>query len=249
MLEITDIKGIIFDYGGTIDSNGKHWAEVLWEAYEVHSVPVTKSQFREAYVYGERYLATHPVIQPSDNFLDLLLKKTSIQIEYLKEKGFLTGSDKTSDYFVDISNQCYNFVLSILKKAKPIIEELSQRYPLVLVSNFYGNVRAILQDFALYPYFDDIVESAVVGVRKPDPAIFALGVEALGFAPENIVVIGDSYSKDIVPAHSLGCRTIWLKGPGWDDTENEDISSSDVIITDFSALKDVFNGLNFKNQL
>ena len=30
MKTFTDIKGIIFDYGGTIDTNSRHWAEVLW---------------------------------------------------------------------------------------------------------------------------------------------------------------------------------------------------------------------------
>ena len=76
-MDIEYIKGIIFDYGGTIDSNGKHGAEVLWEAYQANKIPVTKEQFREVYVYGERYLATNLVILPEDNF-HILLKKKSI---------------------------------------------------------------------------------------------------------------------------------------------------------------------------
>ena len=42
------IKGIIFDYGGTIDSNGMHWAEVIWRAYQANRVPVEKEIFRNA---------------------------------------------------------------------------------------------------------------------------------------------------------------------------------------------------------
>ncbi len=53
MFDLAKVKGIIFDYGGTIDSNGKHWAEVLWESYQDQKVPVTKEQFREAYVYAD----------------------------------------------------------------------------------------------------------------------------------------------------------------------------------------------------
>ena len=37
-----ELKGIIFDYGGTIDTNSRHWAEVLWEKYQLFQVPVTK---------------------------------------------------------------------------------------------------------------------------------------------------------------------------------------------------------------
>ena len=36
------IKGIIFDYGGTIDSRGVHWSEVIWQGYEALQVPVSK---------------------------------------------------------------------------------------------------------------------------------------------------------------------------------------------------------------
>lgn len=56
MIDTTRIKGLLFDYGGTIDSNGLHWAEVIWQAYEALQVPVSKEVFREAYVYGERTL-------------------------------------------------------------------------------------------------------------------------------------------------------------------------------------------------
>ncbi len=238
MIDITKIKGIIFDYGGTIDSNGKHWAEVLWEAYVENNVPVTKEQFREAYVYAERYLATNRVIEPEDNFHALLKKKVNLQISYLVDNGSLDRDEKINNYRLDISDQCYNFVRRLIKEETSILTQLKQKYPMVLVSNFYGNVQAVLGDFDLLKYFDQIIESAVVGVRKPDPAIFGLGVEALNMPAQNIVVIGDSYAKDIVPAEKNGCLTIWLKGPGWE--KDDDNATADVVITDFMELKTVF---------
>lgn len=238
MFNLSKVKGIIFDYGGTIDSNGKHWAEVLWESYLDNKVPVTKEQFREAFVYVERYLAANLVILPEDNFHVLLKKKVSLQIEYLLEKGFLEENDKTKKYSLAISDQCYNFVKDLIRKEVDILTALKDRYPMVLVSNFYGNVQSVLGDFDLLKYFDDIIESAVVGIRKPDPAIFGLGVEKLGLPGSSIVVIGDSYTKDIVPATKNGCQTIWLKGLGWgDDDEN---ATADIIIKDFMELKSIF---------
>lgn len=238
MIEINKIKGIIFDYGGTIDSNGKHWAEVLWEAYQYNNTPVTKEQFREAYIYAERYLATHPVIKQNDDFGILLRKKTDLQINYLEEKEYLTNDGKNAEYSRLISAQCYNFAKQTVNAEKELLAALGKKYPMVLVSNFYGNVQAVLADFDLLKYFGEIIESAVVGVRKPDPAIFRLGIEKLSLSAEEIVVIGDSYTKDIVPATKNGCKTIWLKGPGWEkDDEN---ASADVVITDFKALKDIF---------
>jgi len=238
MFDISTIKGIIFDYGATIDTNGLHWAEVLWEGYEALEVPVKKSEFRDAYIYGERYLATHPVVQPNHSFKDVLLSKTDIQLKRLVEQGFLPAQSKISEYSLAISNHCYNFVLTVIEKAKPVLDRFASRYPLVLVSNFYGNIETVLKEFSLDSYFCKIIESVVVGIRKPDPRIFSLGVEYLGFKPEEVVVVGDSYKKDILPARSIACRTIWLKGKAWD--EEPPTASADVIITDFQELKKEF---------
>lgn len=238
MFDLTKIKGIIFDYGGTIDSNGMHWSEVLWNAYKYHEVPISKDQFREAYVYAERYLATHKVIEPDDNFLILLKKKVGLQINYLIDRELLPSDDKTKAYILAISAQCYNFAWTLIEKEKALLAELKNRYPMVLVSNFYGNVHAVLKDFGLLDYFDDVIESAVVGVRKPDPAIFMLGVEKLGVPADSVVIIGDSYEKDIVPAGVIGCQTIWLKGIGWE--EDDEKANASLVIKDFMELKSTF---------
>ncbi|MDR3339736.1 MAG: HAD family hydrolase [Candidatus Symbiothrix sp.] len=239
MLYRYKIKGIIFDYGATIDTNGMHWAEVLWDAYVKNGVPVDKSQFREAYVYAERYLALHPVIRPWFTFKDVLLSKTEIQLKWLVEQFFLPKDTDSLAYSLAISNQCYNFATVVLEKARPVLKKLASLYPLALVSNFYGNIETVLKDFDLSVYFTDIIESAAVGIRKPDPAIFALGAKVLKLNPEEIVVIGDSYKKDILPAASIGCQTIWLRGVGW-ESDNSPGESASAVIDDFGTLWEIF---------
>lgn len=234
MERLTDIKGIIFDYGGTLDTNSRHWSEVLWSKYEEYHVPVGKADFREAYVYGERTLARIPLVKPEDNFHDVLCIKTKLQMEYLIEQGKLEQTD-AMEYAVKIADSCYQYVLSVLEKTRPVVQSLSRKYKLVLVSNFYGNIRSVLKDFELDDFFSDVIESSVVGVRKPDPAIYRLGVEVLKLPVENVLVVGDSFSKDMVPAKTVGCKVAWLKGEGW---ENEEIDESlpDIIITDLVCL-------------
>ena len=99
----------------------------------------------------------------------------------------------------------------------------------------YGNIQTILKDFGLFDFFADIIESSVVGVRKPDPAIYRLGVEAMGLPAENVLVVGDSFSKDVVPAKTVGCKVAWLKGEGWGNEEIDE-TLPDVIITDLPEL-------------
>lgn len=236
MNALKDIKGIIFDYGGTIDTNSRHWAEVLWSKYEAHRIPVNKEDFRDAYVFGERTLAKYPFVRPDHNFHVVLAIKTKLQMEYLAlQKKLPMDEALLQDYAMKVADSCYEYVLDILKVTHPVIESLSKRYKLVLVSNFYGNIQTILKDFGLFTYFDDIIESSVVGVRKPDPAIYKMGVDVMGIEAQQVLVVGDSFSKDMVPAKKVGCRVAWLKGEGWGG-EVIDESLPDVIITDLAQL-------------
>ena len=115
-----------------------------------------------------------------------------------------------------------------------MLQKLSERYPMVLVSNFYGNVDSVLRGFGIREYFGGIIESAVVGVRKPDARIFRLGVVALGLEPEEVLVVGDSLRKDILPARSIGCATAWIKGRGW--TAEEDAATDAALIPSLQSL-------------
>ena len=209
------IKGIIFDYGGTIDTNGIHWGEFIWEQYRLAGMDITHEEFRNAYVHGERSLAKHPIIEPTDTFHTLLRKKMLLQFEYLAENS--GSSMLTARKAEDIADMCYNKVKEIIAANRTIVEQLATEFPMVLVTNFYGNMPVVLEEFGLNNIFSSIVESSVVGIRKPDPALFALGVKALGMNANEIVVIGDSYRKDIYPASTLGCRTIWLKNVCWEE--------------------------------
>ena len=231
---MSSIKGIIFDYGGTIDTDGIHWGEFIWEQYKETGVDIPHETYREAYVHGERFLAKNHVIEPTDTFHTLLRKKIAIHFDYLHnrfpEKHFSKEDAER------IADGCYMKVKKTMETTCAVVKELSKQYPLVLVTNFYGNMPVVLKEFNLSEYFKTIVESSVVGLRKPDPALFALGVEALGFEPHEIVVIGDSYRKDIYPSSTLGCRTVWLKNVCWEEETVVQGHESDSIIRTLKEL-------------
>lgn len=198
------IKGILIDFGGTIDSNGIHWFDQFRDAYAlVASVP--EPLLWDAYVHTERTLGRNPIIGPDYTFCKTLQTKIALQTEYLQSNGVTITAQDT------ILGTCYNKVVRhISTVSKPVLEKLHAQYPMVLVTNFYGNMHTVLKEFSLDHLFKDVIESAVVGVRKPDPEIFRQGVKALGFEPSEILMIGDSLEKDILPAASIGCHIVWL---------------------------------------
>ena len=231
---MSTINGVIFDYGGTIDTNGIHWGEVIASQYRAAGIEIERELYRNAYVHGERALAKVPIISPEDTFYMLLRKKIAIQFEYLRAG---TGAQQfTTELACRIADGCYNKVKETLATSRAMVEELSKRYPMVLVTNFYGNMPVVLKEFGLDGYFKSIVESSTVGLRKPDPALFALGVEALQLPAKEIIVIGDSYRKDIHPASTLGCRTVWLKNVCWEEEPIIEGHAPTVIIGDITQL-------------
>jgi len=220
------IKGIIFDYGGTLDSRGIHWSEVLWQGYQQAGVPIDKETFRTAYVEGERALARERIILPQDDFHTLLRKKVALEISYLPEQPDAATRERWTD---QIAAYCDNAARACINEARPMLEQLHERYPMMLVSNFYGNIDEVLRAYGIRHLFKGIIESAVVGVRKPNPTLFRLGVDALELQPDEVLVVGDSLRKDIEPAERLGCHVLWLKGKGW--TEEEDLQTHPNTIT------------------
>ena len=206
-------EGLIFDYGGTLDTGGQHWGQALWHAYERHHVPVTEAQFREAYVHAERTLGRNPIIRPDFTFRQTLEKKLQLQLECFRG---VWSEECGVRYAKVLADDIYERTVEQTSKSRKVLQALKDRgLPLVLVSNFYGNMSVVLREFGFDGLFLQVIESAVVGIRKPDPRIFLLGVEALGLKPEEVTVVGDSLDKDIIPAQETGCQTVWLRGEGW----------------------------------
>ena len=77
------IKAIIFDYGGTLDSRGDHWSEVIYRAYRAEMPHIARDDFRHAYVMAERALDGTGIISPTDTFLDVMIKKITLQFSHL----------------------------------------------------------------------------------------------------------------------------------------------------------------------
>jgi putative hydrolase of the HAD superfamily len=73
-----------------------------------------------------------------------------------------------------------------------------------------GNVQRLIDWAVLRPYFDPIVVSAVVGLRKPNPAIFERVLRAWNLPPAECVMVGDTLGADILGAQLSGLHNVWF---------------------------------------
>jgi HAD superfamily hydrolase (TIGR01509 family) len=73
-----------------------------------------------------------------------------------------------------------------------------------------GNVQRLIDRAELRRYFDPIIVSAAVGLRKPNPAIFALALNAWNLPAGECVMVGDTLGADILGAQLAGMRNAWF---------------------------------------
>jgi HAD superfamily hydrolase (TIGR01509 family) len=95
---------------------------------------------------------------------------------------------------------------------------------LAVVSNSDGTVEQGLIEAGLRPYFDIVVDSALVGFSKPDPRIFQHALAVSGADPSHVLHVGDMYHADVVGARQAGLYALLLDPfNDWGDVDCERI--------------------------
>lgn len=97
-----------------------------------------------------------------------------------------------------------------------VLEELSGKYRLGLISNFDHSptARSLIDELGLSKYFEAVIISADIGWRKPRGEIFHECLDQMGIRPQDAVFVGDNYEADVVGSKSVGMDSIWLKRKG-----------------------------------
>ena len=209
------IKGYIIDFGGTLDTNGCHWGRFLWHAFERRQVPVSWEEFREAYVHVERLLGKGDIIKPDYTLQQTLSIKIRLEMQHLVGRGYWYSTPLEQErYHTDILLDVYSRVGEQIEQSHQLLTSLSAQAPVVLCSNYYGNLNAVLQEFHLDGLFAAVIESAAVGIRKPDAAIYEQALQPFGgpsAAPE-VMVIGDDTEPSDVRSFLDGFRDGFASG-------------------------------------
>lgn len=207
-----DVKVIMFDYGGTLDTHGIHWFEMFKRVYVNYGINISKETLWDTYVNTERTIEKEKIIEKDDTFKEVLTKKISIQLEDLKEHGVINLNQEECEEKVRLmSQELDDIVRENMEKTKNILRTMQGKYILALVSNYYGNLQKVIEDYGVAEFFSFVFDSTLVGYRKPSQKIYEIALEKMNIKPEEAVMIGDSYKNDIQPTTEIGMSAIWLK--------------------------------------
>jgi len=94
----------------------------------------------------------------------------------------------------------------MFEDAKPALEFLVARYPLVTISNGNADVERV----GLGAYFRAAITAREFGVGKPDPRIFHAAAGAVDFTTDQVLHIGDDETLDALGAMNAGMQAVWV---------------------------------------
>ncbi|EMR73150.1 haloacid dehalogenase superfamily enzyme, subfamily IA [Thaumarchaeota archaeon SCGC AB-539-E09] len=95
-----------------------------------------------------------------------------------------------------------------------VLKNLAEKYKVALLSNTMSDQpRLLLSENGFDKYFDLIICSRDLGLRKPNPKLFKYILEKLEVKPNEAVHVGDSVKEDMIGARDSDVTGIWIKTP------------------------------------
>jgi putative hydrolase of the HAD superfamily len=88
--------------------------------------------------------------------------------------------------------------------AETLAALLERGYRVAVISNADGRVRGLLENAGLSPLLEFVLDSAEIGIEKPDPRIFHAATTRLALEPSACAYVGDIYEIDVVGAAGAG---------------------------------------------
>ncbi len=194
--------GYLFDYGGTLDGEGWHWFDRTVHLYRSAGCEVAKPLLKRAFYTAELIIAEE-ALRDRYRLRPLVERHVALQMAVLGE-GARRFAPAVVEGFCAMAEDGW-------RRSREALSRLHGTARLGVVSNFYGNLQVLLEEAGLSALLDTVVESAHVGLEKPDPRIYRLAAERLGLRAGEIVMVGDNFDRDVRAARSAGLRAIWLR--------------------------------------
>lgn len=202
MLDITRVKAISLDLDDTL------WpvlptierAEKVLHEWLVEHAPMAAALFSSPEALRE--IRDHMRASRPDLKHDLsAVRRESIRLAlYRAGENPLLAEQAFEVFFAERQR------VTLFEDARPALEFLSSRFPLVSVSN--GN--ADLARIGVAEFFRASISAREFGVGKPDPRIFHAAAGAVEVPVDQVVHVGDDTMLDMLGALNAGMQAVWV---------------------------------------
>jgi putative hydrolase of the HAD superfamily len=140
-------------------------------------------------------------------------------------------AEHIADEYVKISPRKTN----LFPHAMDTLDYLSKKYTLHIITNGFSEIQSVkLKMSKIDIFFDEVITSEAIGVKKPHPDIFSHALKKSGAKKENSLMVGDNYEADILGAINSGIPAIYFNM----DLKNK-LHNNVVQITNLKDLVDI----------
>ncbi len=212
---MSQYKAIFLDWDDTIgDFRGaeRKALQDIYTKYELQNIyPAFDDYFNNYHPYNIHLWELYGKSQITKDelqlarFLHPLLDKVTSDTHGLPPLRAI--AEQMGDDFLTLTNRYF----ALLPDAEHVVKELAHRYPLTIVSNGFIEVQYTkIRLSGLTDCFKHIVLSEEVGCQKPNPKIFEKALSLNSLRADEALMIGDSYSSDIVGAQNAHIDQLWI---------------------------------------
>jgi len=218
-------RGVFFDFFGTLLLYGdmqaawSDWVSAFHANLVKHGLSVSKEAFRR------RCDGFFALPEPPAGADDLSIFERRVA-RLCRQLGLTLGDAEIREA-ASAAVDAWQAHVMCDPEASRVLTALGRNKILALVSNFDHppHLHRLLTELHLRGFFDAVVISGEVDVKKPDPAIFWTAFEQTGLRAEDVVYVGD-HAEDVAAARAAGIEPILIRRPR---PENA------AVILDFSA--------------
>jgi len=205
------IKALIFDFGQTLVDSADGFRAAEQEAKDAIFLQLASASKGPSW---EKFLATYRKIRKEFHGKSCFSRPAIWQEVYRQ-----FNCDPTPNLIEKWENRYWEQVKALthpFKETVQVLEKLSRRYRLALVTNTQGQKNAGKHRIALFPqlekFFKLIIVAGESGIPpKPDPEPFRLCMAGLDVLPHETVMVGDDWRIDIGGAENTGIQPVWLR--------------------------------------
>lgn len=205
---------VLFDLGSTLIYFDSQWSEVMPAAIQAATRRLRELGYDlDAGTFPAAYNAL--IMENAQRRDDTFIEYTGTAV--LEQALLAHGMPKPSaEHLRDALKELYCVTQEhwhVEDDAAAVLETLRARGArLGIISNASDDddVQTLVDNADLRGYFDFIISSAAVGVRKPHPKIFDLALAHWGARPDQAVMVGDTVSADVAGAIRAGIANVWI---------------------------------------
>ncbi|MGA1385306.1 MAG: YjjG family noncanonical pyrimidine nucleotidase [Flavobacteriaceae bacterium] len=223
-----EVKHIFFDLDHTLWDFERNSAEAFKVLLADLAIPVDVQVFHSVYspineAYWEQYR------QGLISQQELRLGRLRDSFQQLDVAVGESVIQQASEAYIDLLTTFTHLMPGTLE----LLDYLKPNYTLHIITNGFREAQARkLAHSSLVAYFDQVIDSESVGVKKPHPLIFESALQRAAAKKESALMVGDHLEADVLGALSLGWQAVHY------DPLGKQVHTHCPIIHDLRTLKD-----------